>query len=203
MINIDPKIDTATYIFHHLFLCRIPYLASMSVEYMKQFGIPSSGDKETDLIMSKQDITTMLPISEMVKYHADGVAIAIVNRSDIKDIYQLISNHLSKWEKHIRVSINLGNAPLEDLALLDDFANTVYGEAKYEFTTEVAPSMFMQHMSSTIRINKNNFFKSSASQPSLDKNGNLRIHGPEDQVYPERQSLSDIFRNRRIGNKDF
>lgn len=203
MLVINPNIDTATYIFHHLFLCRIPYLASMSVEYIKKFGIPSSGDKETDSRMSKQDITTMLPISEMARYHSEGITITIVNRSDIKDIYLLISNHLNAWKKQIERSVNLGSAPLEDLALLDDFANTVYSEAKYEFTTQAAPSPFMQHMSTAIRSNKNNFFRQKGTQPNIDKDGNLRIHGAEDQVYPERESLSDIFRNRRLGNMNF
>ena len=203
MLVIDPKISTETYIFHHVFLCRIPYIASMSIEYMKQFGIPSSGDKEVDERMSKQDITTMLPISEMAKYYSQGVNVSIVQRADVKDIYILITNHLAAWKRHIEKSINLGNAPMEDLIMLDEFANAVYSEAKFEFSTEVAQSTFMQHMSSSIRSNKNNFFKKAGTTPSLDRDGNVRIHSPEDQVYPERESMSDIFRNRRIGNKNF
>jgi len=203
MLIIDPKIDTAVYVFEHLFLCRIPNLESMSADYIRHFGMPTTGDKQLDRDLSMQDITTMLPISKMAEYHSTGVAIKIVNRGDVKDIYDIVTLHLGKWKKHLEVSYNLGEAPLDDLMTLDNFATAVYNEAKYDYEQGVVTSEFLQHMSSTVRLNKKNFFKTNSPVGTLDKEGNLRVHGPEDKTYPERDSMLDILRNRKIGNKSW
>jgi hypothetical protein len=43
-------------------------------------------------------------------------------------------------------SLNIGNAPLEDLKLMDRFANAVYEHAKYQFTDDTISSIIARRM---------------------------------------------------------
>jgi hypothetical protein len=173
----------------------------MSADYIRHFGMPTTGDKALDADLSRQDLTTWLPISKMAEYFDKGVTVKLIKREDVKDIYNIVTLHLGKWKRHLETSYNLNEAPLDDLIVLDKFATAVYNEAKYDFEDGVVTSEFLQHMSSAVRLNKKNFFKTNSPVGTVDKEGNLRIHGPEDKTYPERDSMIDILRNRKIGNK--
>jgi len=198
--EIDYGKDTAAAIFTHLFMCRIPNLQSMSVDYIKHMGMPTTGDPKIDAELANQLITTYLPISKMVEYFKDNVPVYITKKEDVKLMYRYISNHLTAWKQYLNVGLNLGNAPIDDLILLDQFANTVYDEAKYEFTRETANSLLLQHMTNTVRVNRTNFFKSSPQSPSMGADGVTTINADED-VYPKRESLSELFKDRRVGRK--
>ena len=195
-----PVIDTSTYIFDYLFKCRIPNLQTMSEEYIRFFGMPTTGDPSIDQAMADQWITTMLPISKMVEYSKQGITIKIVKYDDVKVMYNYISLHLQAWKNQIGNGINVGDAPIDDLIDLDAFANLVYDQAKYQFTRDIADSLLERQMSTITRFNKSNFFK-----PDIkinDSGDNItRINAEPIDNYPKRESLSDIFKDRKIGYK--
>lgn len=195
-----PVIDTSAYIFEYLFKCRIPNLQTMSEEYIRFFGMPTTGDPSIDQAMADQWITTMLPISKMVEYSKQGITIKIVKYDDVKVMYNYITLHLQAWKNQIGNGINVGDAPIEDLIDLDAFANLVYDQAKYQFTRDIADSLLERQMSTITRLNKSNFFK-----PDIkinDSGDNItRINSEPIDNYPKRESLSDIFKDRKIGYK--
>jgi hypothetical protein len=195
-----PVIDTSAYIFEYLFKCRIPNLQTMSEEYIRFFGMPTTGDASIDQAMADQWITTMLPISKMVEYSKQGITIKIVKYDDVKVMYNYITLHLQAWKNQIGNGINVGDAPIDDLIDLDAFANLVYDQAKFQFTRDIADSLLERQMSTITRFNKSNFFK-----PDIkinDTGDNItRINSEPIDNYPKRESLSDIFKDRKIGYK--
>lgn len=198
--------DTTVYIFDYLFKCRIPNLQSMSVNYIKHFGMPTTGNSSIDKNLNSQLITTMLPISKMVEYFKDDVPVYIVSSADIKLIYEYISNHLHLWKKQLEIGLNLGDVPIDDLIAMDKFANVVYDHAKFQFTQEIVDSLLIKHMSNTIRVNRNNFFKTkpeTSTGDGTDKNSITKINSNNEEIYPTRESLTDLFKDRKIGFKSW
>lgn len=189
------------FIFEYLYKVRIPNLQSMSPDYIKHFGMPTSGDAGIDAALANQLITTMLPISKMVDYHREGVAVYVVRQVDVKEIYDHISRHLHAWREQLEHGLNIGSAPIDDLIAMDEFANSVYDHAKYQFTRDTVDSLLLRQMSSTVRLNRDNFFKTKPpTETNVDGRGISRIHAAEDDL-PARESLTDIFRDRKIGRK--
>ncbi len=142
----------------------------------------------------------MMTISQMADYFKEGVPIRIPSESDVKEIYEHISEHIYAWKFRLERGINIGDAPIDDLITLDQFANTVYSHAKYHFTPDMFGGAFAKHMSGIQRVNASNFFNASALKnlnipTSVD--GVTRINAIEDEI-PDRESLSDLFKERLI-----
>lgn len=193
------RIDTAEIIFTRLFKCRIPNLQTMSEDYIRIFGMPTTGDAGIDNELANEWITTMLTIEKMAEYHKQNVQLKIVRYEDVKEIYDHISNHLQAWRHQIENGINIGDAPIEDLILLDDFANTVYDHAKYQFTRTMADSLLQRHLSGILRVNKHNFFKDDPTVTTTEDK--TVINGEDEDKHPKRESLANIFKDRMIGNR--
>lgn len=191
--------DTTVLIWDHLFLCKIPQLDSTSVQFMRTVGHYITGDPGIDKELSNQWITTMLNIDRMVEFYREGVAIRVVNYSDTKLIYENISEHLSVWRQRLTYGLNIGNAPIEDLILMDEFANLVYDHAKFQFTREMAESILGKHLDGVTRLNTNNFFtkKPSASEDSKGLTAN-----PIPDV-PEREAHSSFLKERIYGLRNW
>jgi hypothetical protein len=193
--------DTATLIWERLFRCRFPHLQTLTEADIRTFGMPVTGNSIVDKSMANQWITTSICIAKMVEYHKDGVPIRVVNISDTKIIYEHITKHLQAWRLRLERGINIGDAPIDDLVAMDAFANSVYAHAKYQFTRGIAGSILMRHMSGVMKLNKTNMIKIKPEvAPSADEDGITRINSEkEEDNYPQRESLSDIFKNRAVG----
>lgn len=181
--------DTSYYIWEPLFRVRVPQLQTTSAEYIRHFGTPTTGDASIDRDLANQLIDTAIPIAKMVEYFKKGIPVYIAKTSDTKIIYEYIENHLLAWKRRLEVGVNIANAPIEDLILLDRFANSVYEHAKYHFTPDVVESTFLRSMPTM--ISKSNFL-SAPAQPSTAEQ-------TEEDNYPKRDSLTDHFKDRRIG----
>lgn len=192
-----PITDTTAYLWDYLFKCRIPNLQTMSEEYIRFFGMPTTGDPGIDQAMADQWITTMIPISKMVEYSKQGISIKIVKYDDVKTIYSYISLHLQAWKNQIGNGLNIGDAPIDDLIALDEFANLVYDHAKYQFTRSMADSILARHLNGVTKFNKTNFFKPDINITNPDNI--TKINDAEDVKLPERESMADIFKDRKIG----
>jgi hypothetical protein len=143
----NPEEDTTIGIWDDLYKVRIPVKFTYSVEYLKEYGLPSSGNKDIDKEQFNQRMTTFMSIDKMVEYYKQGCPIYIVDKDDTKKIYDAISKHLNAWKQQIDYGLNVGSAPFEDLITLDQFANVVYEHAKYQFIPETENHPLAQFLS--------------------------------------------------------
>ncbi len=179
------------YIFEILFRVRVPQLQTTSATYLKIFGAPTTGHNGYDRDLMNQLIDTAIPISKMVEYFGKGIPVRIVRQDDTKLIYDYIEKHLLAWRRQLEHGLNIGNAPVDDLILMDQFANSVYEHAKYNFTKEIADSLFVRQLSGISGgINRNNFL-SPLVNPNEEPN--------KEEELPSRQGMSEIFKESRAG----
>jgi hypothetical protein len=160
-------------IFEKLYRIRVPEFYSRTVDDIRRNGVMISGIKEYDNSYKEAWITKDQTINQMVELFRRNVSIRVVKYSDTKDIYDTIQTHLMQWYEVIRKDMNVGNAPIDDLMLLDKFAAKVYDKAKHFFTPEIQQSMFGSTMSTGMRVNMSNFFT------NIDPvNGRVKIYNP-------------------------
>lgn len=188
--------DTRYYIFKELYQCSIPVMQMRTLEDIQMFGTPVSGLPEWDKWMQNERREIMIPISKMVEYWDKGCHISVVKRSDTKRIYDRISAHLEAWADHLKYSLNVAEAPLEDLRKLDQFANVIYEYAKWHFDRGVLEGIlskmkgdhqrklasFIQSMSN---VDLTNNAIQNSSHESKAKNFESEL--------PRRRSLADAF----------
>lgn len=203
MQPVIPEIDTTEKIWEWYFKASIPYLQSRMIDHIRLLGTPISGIKAVDKELANQWVTTMLTIDQMVELYKRGVPVRVPIVSDTKQIYDFISQHIYAWKQRLERGINIGDAPIEDLIALDEFANIVYEHAKYQFTRETADSLISRHLSSLQRFNASNFFNREALDklniPSTNAlPGVTRINAQDDNYIPDRDSLSEFFKDRLV-----
>ena len=179
--------DTSYYLFRNLFRCRVPFIQTLSKEYIKHFGMPESGDAFRNKQMANELTDRMLTIAQMAEYYDNGVQVYVCKKEDTKKIYDLITDHLMAWRDRIENSFNPGNPPIKDLILLDRFANAVYAHAKYQFTQEIADSLMARHMASIIGFTPENLIPKTNTQITTVT---------EEENLPERESMADVFARR-------
>lgn len=123
------KRDTRYYIFKQLFLVRVNDLARRNIEHVEAHGLRVTGNRDYDRNVKQELCMCYLPISDMAVYHEQGVNIYLAKPADAKVIYELVHEHLNNWVQYLNDQIGVGDAPVEDLLILDNFANTVYPAA--------------------------------------------------------------------------
>lgn len=201
MSVILPPVDTTVRLFDYFYKVRIPYLQSRSIDDIRTYGVVLSGVPEIDNDIQNQWITVMLTINSMVEYYKQDVPIKVCLQSDIKEIYDSISEHITAWQSRLQRGINIGGAPIDDLILMDKFASTIYEHAKYHFTPEVLNSVTANYMSSLHKVNAQNFFNKNVLEmlgSTSNEPGVTRINAPVAEELPERDSLGEFFKNKLI-----
>jgi hypothetical protein len=191
---------TANLIFDYRFMVRVPDLQTRSEQHIKMFGVHSTGDRAQDMIMANQLITVMISIAEMVEYHKQGVNIRVVKRQDVLTIYDYITRHLQAWKERLNQGLNIGDAPIDDLISLDQFANVVHESAKYQFTREIADSILAKHLASTITFNKHNIFKKESSAAVIISNQDPTKDKVEKEEDLQRDGFAQLFKDKKIGS---
>lgn len=198
--------DTTVGIWDYLYYVRVPYLATMSVEYLREYGMPSSGDANIDKEQANQLLSTYLPIAKLVEYHKEGVPVRVINRDDVKKIYDAISDHLNAWKEQLTQGLNIGDAPIEDLLSMDRFANDIYGHVKYDLINRETESNFVKAISKFGFFGKKNSLVKSPTNRSIPFSGNindLRYPVSSEPVLPERDSMSDMLKKSLANSKRF
>lgn len=131
------KRDTRYNIWYKRYMCRLNFLESRTMEQLQEYGMPTVFDPECDQIINNQMVIRMLTINDMVEYYKRNVNIYVVKYNDTKLIYEDIMAHLRAWKQYMDTSLmSQGDAPIEDLIILDKFANIVYKHAGYLFTND-------------------------------------------------------------------
>lgn len=205
--NDDQVIDThytQKRLDEEMFLARVPYVQSRHPEDIKHFGVRVSGIKKYDKNIQNELITTMLSVTSMVNYFKEFVPIRIVQYTDTKLIYDLISDHILAWKRKLERGINIGDSPIQELIEMDKFANAIYDHAKYQFMTEEVNSLLAKAMNNTQMLNASNFFKTKElndiSNKSRDTFGITQVDNGTIDV-PERESHAEFFMNRNMGRR--
>lgn len=177
--------DTSYYLFHELYRCQIPFIQTMSADYIKHFGMPTCFDAEADRAAANELITTMLTINDMVEYFKRGTTVRVVNYADTAKIYERIADHLNAWKHVLETRMNSRNAPIEDLIDLDKFANVVYVHAKHLFTEEIVESILFRQMGSRMRMSADRFIPRRVKEEEKKSD--------QVEVVETRQGMADIF----------
>jgi hypothetical protein len=146
------------WIFDKLWWCRVPFNQSRSVDHIKQFGTPMSGDPERDRGTANELVDRMITIERMVEYWKAGVQVYVKNRAETKNIYEAISTYLQIWKNHLENSLNVGDSPLQDLVDLDQFANVVYSHAKYQLSSTFVEDVMARRVSSVLKVARGDMF---------------------------------------------
>lgn len=183
--------DTTYDIWERVWRCLVSQNQTTSEAYYKLFGRPSSGYKSIDSQCKDQYVDTVLTIDKMVEYFKAGVSIQVVKYEDTEQIYQIIERHLQAWANMLNHGVNIGDAPIEDLIAMDQFAHAVYDKAKYIIKNEVATSVFMQKLTSFTSLSKATIM-SDLRPVDMTRES-------EEAKYPEREDLSKIFKNNVVG----
>jgi hypothetical protein len=218
-MNQQPEqLSTTHYIFKEVFHVRIQYLQMRTIEDLEFFGMPRCDYSPYDKQASNELRDIMIPISKMVEYFQGGVQLYFPNINDIVTIYQHITNHLNAWKEEIRRSMHIGSAPIEDLQLLDQFANSVYDHAKFQFTDEIVSSLTatsarvkkISSITSILRpLDQLNKKKEVQTGPNVRVIGDYKQYADpvpevEEKKYPEREGLGSFLqeagRNTGLGS---
>lgn len=181
--------DTRWYLWNPKFLCKIPLIQTMSVEYLQHFGMPSSGDKVLDNIAANELVHRMFTINDIVEHHRLGHRVGVVRAEDTKTIYEYVSNHLNAWKQKLEQELNTRAAPIDDLVALDQLAVAVYKHARHQFTREYVDSVLARRISSTLRVSRDRILKPRAPE-AVTING---IEEVKQEKLPEHDSLADLF----------
>ncbi len=132
----DPVLPKGRSLFEEYFLVRFNGQESRSLEDVRLHGTPYSEVPELNDLMQSSFVTAEHTIDMMFEKWRRGVTIRVVNYNDTARIYRIIESHLETWLSFFRLAMNIGNAPIQDLIELDEFASVVYDNARNVLTNE-------------------------------------------------------------------
>jgi hypothetical protein len=167
-------------IFNKVYKCRHSVFHARSVEDIEFFGTPSSGDSEFDKTMLNETRLFYKTPAQMIDLFKKDVPVGLFNTSDATEIYTDISDHLRNWYDAFSRSPNIkpDNEIIDDLMLMDRFANVIYPHATPFFKTDFVESTLVRRM--------------TEMGGGLD----LPMVAPPPPK-PKRESMAEIFANRR------
>jgi len=198
---------TVWYLFHPRFLCKAPLMATTSVEDIRRFGMPTTGDPLIDQEMSKEWPLRMLSIAEMEDIFNRGYSIRLQRYADTKTVYEYIRDHLIAWRYFFE---NAGNnrvpqETIDELIRLDKFAAVVYGPAKSLFSKETATSLFglyRQKRRLGGLMSRNAFVESSEKQERRRAQAAGEIPAATEEVKKKEESdypsMSSVFHKHKV-----
>lgn len=193
-MEMNSTVDTTVKIFDELYLCKIPNYSSMSVDYLKIFGTPTTFDRDIDNELSKEWIKVMIPISQMVDYFKEGVLVRIIYEKDTLAIYEAIVTHIRKWKEVMTYGLNTRNAPIDDLIILDQFAQAVYPYATAHFDSSLTKGYLKTPINSSL-ANANRLMD------RMKRGLNDENKEPEPEL--EQVSLGNFLKSKKMGGKSW
>lgn len=194
--------DTSYYIFNEKYRCSVPHIDMRSSDHIRAFGMPSCGIKEIDNETAHERIETYLSINQMVEYFKRGALVGVKKVEDTKKIYERITDHLVAWKNQLQHNLNNGDAPVDDLILLDQFANAVYAHAQYHFTEEVIESLLLRDLNSISLVNRDMLIGTMQANRRRKENRNTppEEKEKESEQRKERASMADFFTGYKPGS---
>jgi hypothetical protein len=167
-------------IFHYKFNYSIPAIHFYSQEYLDTVGIVSTGDKAVDKEIMKNYIATRGTIMDIAKRFAEDVPVKLENARDSLQMYEAVRDHLVAWKQELAMGSNVGDAPVEDLRILDEFATSIFEIArryKPELVRRKSMSTRLQSMGSSAgQTLRRGIPEATSNKPAAPKP--LEVHSP-------------------------
>lgn len=190
---------TIWYLKNKIFRVAVPQLRARSLRDMELFGTLVSGDQRIDRENAASETICMISIDKMLEYHVANVPVRVIRREDTKTIYELIKNHLEAWAKVFSETLNTQMVPIEDLILLDEFANKVYEHARHHFDRKWVQGKLSQGLASIMSHNFQNIIQKgqapgAATDQEMEAQAEKYLEG-----LPKREELTDFFLSRQHG----
>lgn len=196
-MNLNSSEDTTVDIWDRSFRCLVSQKQTTSEDYYRIFGQRSTGSKKHDKAIPDQYVDTYISIAKMIEYFNQGVTIQVYNYDDTKTIYEIIERHLRRWKNQFAYGINIGDAPVQDLIAMDEFANKIYDKAKYLIKPDIINSLAVQQMTSLSSLSRSSFYKSV--QDHKEKTNPNPTREEKEERYPERDPIAPVFKSNVAG----
>lgn len=132
-IPYEPDHPNIQALFGKLYRVRMHQIDTQSIEHQRRFGISVTGNRKIDEAAADGFTFPLLSIAEMVDHYKDGVRIYITEPHHAKLIYEAICDHTAAWRHALHGMLNIGDAPIEDLIAMENFASVIYEKAKFEY----------------------------------------------------------------------
>jgi len=170
-------------IFERKYEIRIRMIDNVSIEEVEFYGMYTSGDRELDAELQNELIVRWLSINEMVEYFKRGKPFRVTNSKDTEEIYGIIHQYLQSWKVKLENSVNIGNAPVEDLIALDQMASVLHGYACEHMKIDKTQSSLMNYFASV----------------GLGRKSQMQSTSPQDTEVRRHESLAEIFSEAIMG----
>lgn len=117
-------------IWMDLYGVMIPDYLTRNTDYIRKFGVPSSGVKEVDKMMGNNLTYVKIPIIKILEYYDGGMEVQIPSREDMLTMHKNIELYLDEWREHIRFDINSSASQHKQLILnLEKLSKLIYDKA--------------------------------------------------------------------------
>lgn len=164
---------------------------AISIEEQRAMGVTRTGDRKLDEMLDNSYQYVFLTIDDMVEMFRNGVEMTLTNSEDSKKIFEAISNHTGFWRSELKFSYNMGDAPVEDLILMEKFASAVYVHARFEFekrpefnaATGTLASFLYSRQSLSGNYSRKGEVNGSTSKEIRDTKTKDLVHNPNIDVF--------------------
>lgn len=181
-------------IFHQVWKCRAPVFQMRTLEDVEHFGVPTSGERDFDAGMLAERRLHYLTIAQMVELFQRDVTVGLFDVNDAKQIYEVITDHLRLWQDTLAYSPNVkpDNKVIDELMLMDNFAQAVWPHAQPLFTTAFVESVLLRRITSIM-----------LPEAAEVREAAVPVTKDAPYILPERDSFSEVFANRRALNRSW
>lgn len=189
-----PIPDQRAGIFHHKFFCRVRTADIRTINEIHKHGTPISGYAPMDDAMADEWVDRLWSIARMATHWGNGYRVRIPRYADTKLIYDNVQAHLLSWRQRVISRYNPGTCPVDDLLLLDKFANEVYDKAKYFFVSK-SQDAFAEMLGRAQGFSNQDIFDifSPEAQERAREQKNMTEQERHEARFPARQGLSELF----------
>lgn len=132
-------------IWEDLYNAYVPDFVTMNRDYIRKFGVPSSGNKDIDKMMSTNLTFVKIPIIKILEHYDNGVVVEIPSRPDMIAIHKAIESYLDEWRAHLTYDLNAEKDQHKTLILnLEKLSKLIFDKAnpREVMDTIIAPKKF-------------------------------------------------------------
>lgn len=112
-------------LFHTYFIVRIPYSYANEARQLLE-GTPQFQNQQQVEMQAEEMVARQHTIPELAELSNRGCRIIIDDPTKSVDMYKLLNEYLQDWKYRTQSSINVGQVPINDLEILDRFAQVLY-----------------------------------------------------------------------------
>jgi hypothetical protein len=180
-------IDQKNPIRQKYYLVEVRYIDTISNEEIEEHGVPYTGVEELDKSLHQQWIRRYATVMELVEFHKNGAPVRFLEMNKMRQMYDDISAYLNAWKHELNTGINVGDAPIDFLIALDEFASSTYTAGKRVFIQTENDDVFGRYLNRQNVITAANLFK-----PGFNK-GDINYGQVEKKELPKRAGYLDYF----------